>query len=257
MLLNKLLETIPEQYEKVVIGDHDILLAAKRNKGAKLAKGEYLLFIDDDNYLEHCAIERALEIVQQPGVGIVGFMACYDDKKDYVADGGSMRNMLTGFTRGVNTNADWFTISKEPYEVDEVANAFMMHTELFYDLYGFDEKTFPMDMHEADFCKRAKNAGLKILMNPMSLCYHKSVTYSIFPTFRRALYAYHHGRGRIDYSRKHYPGLRYWGHLVVFLPVFICFYSSSLIWRRNFGVILPFFKGVLDGLSGRLKNKYQ
>ena len=247
-MLAKLKSTIPSKYEVVVVDDPTLLLAGKRNKGAMQASGEYLLFIDDDNYLHTGAIEAALAIAEIKGVGIVGFMACYDDRPNYVADGGSKRNHLTGFTTGINTNAKWSEVSDKLYEVDEVANAFMMHSELFFELGGFDEKNFPMDMNESDLCKRVKDGGLKIVMVPLARCYHKSVTYSCFPTFRKEMYAYHHGRGRILYSRKYNAGLRYWCHLSVFLPLFVCFYTASLVWRRNFKVILPFWRGTIDGL---------
>ena len=256
-MLEKLLSTIPDKYEKIVVGDEDLLLAAKRNKGAKQAKGEYLFFVDDDNYLEPQAIEWALEAIEKEGVGIVGFMACYDDKKNYIADGGSNRNYLTGFTTGVYTNFFWPDIGHKPYEVDEVANAFMIHAEDFFMLYGFDEKNFPMDMNESDLCKRIKDLGMKVMMCPMARCYHKSVTYNCFPTFRRGMYAYFHGCGRINYSRKFNHGLRYWLHIGIFVPLFFCFYTASLLARRNFKVILPFWKGIADGLQGRIKNKYQ
>ena len=256
-MLAKLKSTIPKKYEVVVVDDEGLLLAAKRNKGAMKACGEYFLFIDDDNYLEPGAIEAAVAIAEVSGVGVVGFMACYDDKKDLVADGGSMRNHLTGFTTGLNTNAKWSEVSDKLYEVDEVANCFMMHSELFFELGGFDEKNFPMDMNESDLCKRVKDKGLKIVMVPLARCYHKSVTYSCFPTFRKEMYAYFHGRGRIGFARKSYPGLRYWCHIGVFLPLFVCFYTASLVWRGNFKVILPFWRGIADGLQGRLKNKYQ
>jgi len=103
-MLQKLLSTIPDEYEKIVVDDEDLLLAAKRNKGAKLAKGEYLFFVDDDNYLTPGAIEAALELAEKEGVGVVGFMACYDDKQDLVADGGSKRNYLTGLRNYINLN---------------------------------------------------------------------------------------------------------------------------------------------------------
>lgn len=256
-MLIKLISSIGPGVEIVIENDDKMLLAEKRNRGAKRARGEYLFFVDDDNYLEPGAIEVALEIASVSGVGVVGFMACYDDKKDYVADGGSMRNHLTGFTKGVNTNAYWPYISDKLYEVDEVANAFMMHSELFYELHGFDEKNFPMDMNESDLCKRIKDKGYKIVMVPKARCYHKSVTYSIFPTFRRALYAYHHGRGRINYSRKFNHGLRYWLHIGIFVPLFFCFYTASLLWRKNFKVIIPFWRGIFDGLRNSRTNKYQ
>ena len=257
VMLQKLLSTIPDEYEKIVVDDEDLLLAAKRNKGAKLAKGEYLFFVDDDNYLTPGAIEAALELAEKEGVGVVGFMACYDDKQDLVADGGSKRNYLTGFTTGINTNAFWPRLNKTPYEVDEVANAFMIHAELFFELQGFDDVNFPMDMNESDICFRIKKMGYTIMMNPLAMGYHKSQTYSCFPNFRKEMYAYFHGNGRVGFARKHYHGLCYWGHISIFLPLFLCFYTVSLLWRKNFKVIFPFLKGVFDGLRGRRTNKYQ
>lgn len=256
-MLAKLISTIPKQYEVIVVPDEDILLAAKRNKGAKQAKGEYLFFVDDDNYLAPGAIESALYYAELPTIGIVGFMACYDDKKDSIADGGSKRNYLTGFTSGINTNASWYKIDKSPYIVDEIANAFMVHCETFYELNGFDEKNFPIDLDEADLCKRIKDKGLKVMMNPMSLCYHKSQTYSHIPDFRRPMNAYFMGRNRQFYQKLHLTTLSYCLYLAFFLPLFIGFYTASLFWRRKFQLITPFIKGVLDGLSGRRENPYQ
>ena len=256
-LLKKLLSTIPKKYEVIVVDDDNLLLAAKRNKGAKQAHGEYLFFVDDDNYLAHGAIEAALDVFEKSRIGVVGFMACYDDKKDYVADGGSKRNYLTGFTSGINTNAYWHSLHKQAYEVDEIANAFMMHRETFFEQYGFDELNFPIDLDEADLCKRIKDKGLKVMMNPMSLCYHKSQTYSHIPDFRRPMNAYFMGRNRQLYQRKHLTAVPYCVYLLLFLPLFIGFYTASLVWRRKFQLITPFIKGVLDGLSGRRENPYQ
>lgn len=256
-MLEKLLSTIPDKYEKIVVGDEDLLLAAKRNKGAKKAKGEYLFFVDDDNYLEPGAIEEAVALCEKTGVGIVGFMACYDDKRWLIADGGSKRNYLTGFTAGLNTNANWYSLDKTAYEVDEVANAFMIHAEDFFMLYGFDEKNFPIDLDEADLCKRIKDLGMKVMMCPMARCYHKSQTYSHIPDFRRPMNAYFMGRNRTIYQRKFNNPLRYGVYLVFFMPVFIGFYALSLVGRKKPLMVLPFLKGVIDGLLGRRKNRYQ
>jgi len=256
-MLQKLLSTIPDEYEKIVVDDEDLLLAAKRNKGARQATGEYLFFVDDDNYLEPGAIEAALELARQPGIGVVGFMACYDDKKDLVADGGSKRNYLTGFTRGVNTNATYSTLDKIPYEVDEVANAFMVHSKDFFRLYGFDEKNFPIDLDEADFCRRAKEEGLKIMMAPKARCFHKSITYSPIPDFRRSLNAYYMARNRTIFARISNSHIRYCVHLVFFFPIFCGFYTLSLIWRRKPLMLIPFYQGLFDGLFNRRTHKYQ
>ena len=255
-MLAKLISTIPKKYEVIVVDDMDILLAAKRNKGARLADGEYLFFVDDDNYLEEGAIEAAVELASQPGVGVVGFMACYHDKKDTVADGGSKRNYLTGFTKGINTNAHWPTLSKEPYEVDEIANAFMMHEDLFFELGGLDAKNFPIDLDEADFCRKVRNKGLKVMVNPKALCYHNSITYSWIPDFRRPINAYCMGRHRVCYQRNCNSHLRFGLYLVFFLPIFVCFYSLSLLHRKKPSLIFHFLKGVWDGLRNSPSHPY-
>src|SRR3990167_9239270 len=113
-LLAKLLSTLPEDCEKIVVDDEDLLLAAKRNKGARQAKGEYLFFVDDDNYLKDFALSEMLKAFDET-IGVMGMTACYDDKKMRVADGGSDRNMLTGFTRGVNTNRRISDVQEEQW----------------------------------------------------------------------------------------------------------------------------------------------
>ena len=260
-MLARLLSTIPNDYEKIVVDDEDLLLAAKRNKGARKATGEYLLFIDDDNYLKDGAIPNMVEGFRE-WTGVMGMQACYSDKKMIIADGGSFRSMLTGFTFGLRTNNEWWRQSWLDsnfgrYEVHEVANAFMIPRQVFEDVGGFDEENFPIDLDEADICRRIKGMGYRIVMNPLAVCYHNSQTYSPIPNFRRPINAYFMGRNRQLYQRKHLNALSYWVYLAFFLPIFIGFYTGSLLWRKNFQVIIPFWKGVLDGIRGCRTNKYQ
>lgn len=252
-LLEKLLNTIPRACEVIVVPDMDILLAAKRNKGAKKATGEYFLFIDDDNYLDDEAIGELLKIAEKSdNFGVIGLMACYDNNYLSVADGGSKRNDLTGFTKGINTNAYWPQISKEPYEVDEVANAFLIHSELFYSLNGFDEKNFPIDLDEADICRRIKNLGYKIIICPTARCFHKSQTYSRIADFRRPLNAYYMGRNKILYQRKHISFGLYVLYLLVFMPITILAYMFCLFYRKKPLMFFYFCKGIKDGLQQKM-----
>lgn len=257
-MLQRLISTIPPGCEIVIVDDEDLLLAAKRNKGAAQATGDFLLFIDDDNYIRDgsCLMMMSRHFLSGK-VGVVGMTACYDDNKLFIADGGSVRNYLTGFTRGINTNLHLYNINSFFYEVDEVANAFMISRKVFDEVGGFDELDFPIDLDEADICKRIKDLGYKIKMNSLAICYHKSQTYSHIPNFRRSLNAYFMGRNRVLYQRKHNTFLHYCLYLIFFNPVFVCFYTGSLIYRKNPKMIFPFLKGVFDGVFNRRENKYQ
>ncbi|MBX4216113.1 glycosyltransferase [Candidatus Parcubacteria bacterium] len=256
-LLKKLQSTIPSEYEQVVVGDTDILLAAKRNKGARQAKGEYLLFIDDDNYLQPGAIFQMLKEFDSDWVGVMGMVACYDDKKKLVADGGSIRWMTSGFMWGKNTNRRVYEIEDNIYLVSEVANAFMIRRDVFEEVGGFDEKNFPIDLDEADICKRIKNMGYLILMNPKARCYHKSQTYSAVPDFRRPMNAYMMGRNRILYQKKHLSRIKLFVYFSLFFPIFYFAYCACLIYRKKPGMVVHFTKGVIDGIQGRFQNQFQ
>lgn len=255
-MLYKLLSTIPDWCETIIVDDEDLLLAAKRNKGAAQAKGHFLLFIDDDNYIENSSIENMIFSFEDKMVGIVGMMACYSTDKNIIADGGSKRNYLTGFTTGLNTNRDRRSILAMDYEVDEVANCFMIPKCFFNSAGKFDEKNFPIDLDEADLCKRFKDGGLKTVICPQAICYHNSITYSHIPDFRRPLNAYFMGRNRVIFQRKHSRFFNYCVYLVLFMPVFVLFYCGSLLYRKKPGLCIPFLKGVFDGLSGRRSNKF-
>lgn len=264
-MLKRLIASITENCQIIVVDDEDLLLAGKRNKGARQATGEYLFFVDDDNHLKDGAIEKMVENFEE-SIGVMGMIACYSDKKMKIADGGSMRSMLTGFTSGERTNDIWpgddyygWTYERrcEIYDVDEVANAFMIPRAIFEEVGGFDEVNFPIDLDEADICRRIKNMGYRVVMNPLAVCYHASQTYSPIPNFRRSLNAYCMGNHRIRYQRKHLNALSYWVFVIVFCPVFVCFYTLSLFWKRNPRMIKPFLHGVLHGLQNRRTNKYK
>ena len=140
------------------------------------SEGKYILFIDDDNWLKPGAIDEILKNMRDD-IGVMGLVACYDNDPDRIADGGSMRNYATGFMTGLYTNTDIKNLPAEPYEVDEVANAFVIRRQLFRNMGGFDQLNFPIDLDEADLCRRIKGMGKKVVMCPTAQCCHKSITW--------------------------------------------------------------------------------
>lgn len=247
-LLKRLLKSLPSNVEVLVIDNELMSLAQKRNLGYYLSDGEYILFIDDDNYIKKGAINGLVNSFHSSDIGIVGMLACYDNKRTIICDGGSKRNYQTSFTSGKNTNRVLNQV-RNAYEVDEVANAFMIKRKLFSVLGGFDEKNFPIDLDEADLCYRAKKLGYKIIVEPKAVTYHKSQTYSCIPDFRRAKNAYYMGRNRILFQRKH--KLPMW-----FVPLFVLSYTICLLVRGKLNMIYHFLKGVLHGVIGKVENKY-
>jgi GT2 family glycosyltransferase len=182
----------------------------------------------------------------------MGMTTCYSDKKMLIADGGSLRNPF-GFTEGLRTNQRVWEKRTILYEVDEAANSFMIRKEVFEEAGGFDEVNFPIDMDEADLCKRIRDKGYCIVYNPNAICYHESITYSCIPDFRRPMNAYFQGRNRILFQKKHVGTI----NLFLFVPLFVISYCLCLLFRRKPWMVVHFLKGIRDGITGRKENPYQ
>jgi GT2 family glycosyltransferase len=190
-------------------------------------------------------------------IGVGGVVACYGDKKMIITDGGSLRFYTSGLMWGVNTNKNINRIEQNIYGVDEVANAFMIPRNVFEDVGGFDEENFPIDMDEADICKRIKDMGYRIVMNPTTVCYHDSQTYSNIPDFRRPMNGYFMGRNKVLYQKKHLKKMQYVIYILIFMPMTVFGYFLCLSYRRKFKMFSYFLKGTIDGILGVYENQFQ
>ena len=255
-MLKRLLESLPIGVETIVVDDENLLLAAKRNKGARLATEDYFLFIDDDNYFIN-KINEINVIINYRDIGAIGLVACYGDRPSKIADGGSFRFYTSGLMWGVNTNKDIKDVIPKMYEVDEIANAFIIPRVVFDAVGGFDEENFPIDMDEADICKRIKDIGLRVMMNPCAICYHDSQTYSNIPDFRRPMNCYFMARNKVLFQKKHLNKFQLAIYFLIFFPMFLVGYTACLLYRGKPNMVLHYWKGSLDGIFCCKKNPYQ
>ncbi len=245
--ITELLKSV-EGHEVIIANDPDLCLAEKRNYGFYMAKGDYLLFVDDDNVIGKCSIDNLLKAFNDPKVGIAGMVGMYSGKItgewNNVCDSGAYRNLVTGFTRDKYVNQEIFDIWTyeyiNPYEVDEVSNVFMVRREVFEKIGLFDQDNFPIDLDEADFCLRAKRAGYKVVVVPNAMTFHNTKRVGL-PNFKRPMNAYFMARNKILFQKKHHLSL-------AFVPVFIIVYMLCLL--RNPRMILHFIRGVYAGFKG-------
>ncbi len=109
---------------KVIRNKKNLFTAGTRNVGQRLSKGEYILFIDDDNVIDLRMIEVIVAVfVLDTKIGEVGPINYSYKKKSKVFWAGTYRNMFTirtyhlrkiqkenpgfGFTNGSPGRANW------------------------------------------------------------------------------------------------------------------------------------------------------
>ena len=128
-----------------------------RNQGAKLAKGNYILFIDDDNEIDEKMIKcLMLHFDRYPEVGIVG-PSMYHQNSQVPYLTAQKINLYTGRTRGLTTQ-DCDVLS-----TDGVPNVFMIRKSVLEKLNYFDEQIV-QTFTEPDFAFKARKFGIKCEM---------------------------------------------------------------------------------------------
>lgn len=152
-LMENVLQEYPSRKEKVKIIKHNSNkgLAATRNSGIDAASGEYLMFVDSDDYLDHNTVELLINKAETTHADIVIFDTCriYPNKKRIIkrpvpdTKEEAIRRILTyklapsvcgklyktqliagnniRFIEGINIGEDYCTSSRIFYYADKIA----------------------------------------------------------------------------------------------------------------------------------------
>ncbi|WP_144053255.1 tetratricopeptide repeat protein [Xenococcus sp. PCC 7305] len=143
------------------------------NKGAEIAQGEYLYFLNNDTQIRPQAIESLVEVFQgDQTVGVVGSKLIYPDGSLQEA-GGVIWQDASGWNYGRNENP---FDSKYNYlrEVDYCSGAsLMVKQSTFNTLGGFATEFAPAYYEDTDLCFAIRHQlGLKVIYQPKSEVIH-------------------------------------------------------------------------------------
>ncbi|PKP60635.1 hypothetical protein CVT91_04710 [Candidatus Atribacteria bacterium HGW-Atribacteria-1] len=153
---------------KILKLDRNYGYAGGNNKGAKIAKGEYILFLNNDTRVdENWLIEIVKPFIEDKTIKI-----CGSREKPY--DNSKFPLYTTYITlTGCPLIKEWMGyINKWYYEACAKGSSLMIKKKLFDDIGGFDESYF-MYSEETDLCWRAWLMGFKTVNVPSSVYYHK------------------------------------------------------------------------------------
>ncbi|WP_292054454.1 rhamnan synthesis F family protein [Martelella sp.] len=150
---------------KIVLNDENEHFLRGSRRGAALAQGAFLLFVNNDTVLPSDCLEIATANFEDPGTGVVG--------AKIILPGGSLQEAgsviwsdgtCVGYGRGQNPNSPAFQFRRE---VHYCSGAFMMlRRSLYLELGGFDERYAPAYYEETDLCMKIRAAGYKVIYDP-------------------------------------------------------------------------------------------
>ncbi len=144
------------------------------NAGAAAARGDYLLFLNDDIEISQPDwLEALLEHAQRPEIGVVGAKLLYPDGKiqhagQYLADGHARHAFR--FAEGDSPGP--FGLAAVAREVIAVTGACQMMQRRVYEKLGGYEEAHSIVNNDLDFCLRSWQAGLAVIYTPHAAMVH-------------------------------------------------------------------------------------
>lgn len=238
------LENLNEKYSgiKLIKNESNKGFGTANNQGAELAKGKYLLFLNNDTILQENSIKKIFDYANSnQGENIIGCRLLNEDRsvQKSVFDFPTITNVFTStfflyllFPKSKYFNKYHLMNSgiNDSTEVEVVTGAFLfLPKTTFTMLGGFDERFF-FYMDETDLCYRhKKNKGNVIYYPETSVIHLKGKSAKGESWFKNK----YQSISTIKFFQKHFTGMKY------FLLLF--FHYTGLIFR----VPLFFIGGIL------------
>ena len=160
---------------KIVTWDSEFNYSAINNYGALVAKGEYLLLLNNDvEAIQMNWIEEMAANCQRKNVGVVGAKLYFPDNTvqhagTIVGIGGVAGNLFVGLPRAFSGYMHKANLQQNLSAV--TAACLMVKKSVFDEVKGFDEK-LKVAFNDVDFCLKVREKGYLVVYNPEVELYH-------------------------------------------------------------------------------------
>lgn len=231
---------------EVMESPHNLGFAGGANLGLRhaLSQGaDWIFLANNDTWLAPDALEQLLRHAR-PDVGLLAPIIYYAaESKRIWSAGGRVHPWTTEIVGDVRDQVDdgqW----REPVERDFVTGCGMLLTRQFLETVGLFDERFFMYYEDADLCRRARQAGIRILLVPAAKMWHKVALSSGGGDSSNERYWM--ARSSILYFRKHLRGAQ-WLAAVPWRIGSAGKTSFRLLQRGRHRACAAYWRGLYDG----------
>ena len=236
--------------------------AVSRNNGAKIAKGDYLFFLDDDNLLKPDAVVELLACLERhPGAGLVAPLAIHQrpGRENAIWSLGSDFNRWTSQPKDnlpslpigqlPGTPIDWPTTYSP--------NAFLIPRTVFEEVGGFEE-SYEQIFEESDLGWKIVERGFSAWITTAARTDHLGfLEPGCVPALRhlgieKKGRTYCFARNRLRFARRHFNFLQILSVTLVFAPLSALDYGHVALKNHRPDIAWAYLKGTLAGIFGLL-----
>ncbi len=249
-------EAVREKYSKVklAVAKENLGLNGGKNLGQKLAKGDYIFFLDSDTMVDKKLLTELIKTAEtEEKVGIVCPKMYFFDQKNVIWYAGTYVNMFTSQTFNIGCDEEDNGQYDQVRETQFAPTAYLAKRSVINKLKGHDE-TFFMTYGDTDFGFRARENGFKVLFCPTAKLWHRLGKEENSKTIRSLGYnlpmrAYYFARNRVIFMKKHASRKNFIFFMIVFFPLFTFYFIAKIIFLgANWKFLKPHLQGTWDGL---------
>ena len=234
--------------------------AVSRNNGRKIASGDFLFFLDDDNVVHPDILtELGKAFASHPNAGLIAPMAIHQRKgcENTIWSLGSDFSRWTSQPQDNCPNMPLSHLPQKPdiYPTTYYPNGFMVRAEIFDRILGFDE-CYEQIFEESDFGWRIREAGYECLISTSARTDHYGfLEPGCAPELRqlgieRPRRTYCFARNRLKFARKHFSFLQILSVTLVFAPLSCVYYCAVALKNKRPDIAWAYFRGTVRGILG-------
>lgn len=254
-----------DQRVKYQRNDKNSFQAVSRNNGARNAKGEYLLFLDDDNIVHPEIFVELLKVFDlHPNAGLVAPMAIHQrpGKENAIWSLGSDFNRWTSQPKDHCPNLPFDEFEKRHggdstavFTTSYYPNGFMAPRKVYDAVKGFEE-SYEQIFEESDFGWKIMESGLECLISTKAMTDHLGfLEPGCVPALRqlgiekpRRTYCF--ARNRLRFARRHFTIPQILSVTFVFAPLSAVYYCTVALKNRRPDIAWEYFRGTFAGIFG-------
>lgn len=227
---------------KIIISKENLGYAGGNNLGLKECKGEYIMILNNDVYLQKDLVEKLLEAYNKiPNLGAVQPMVqLMNDKGNLDACGSFWTNTGFNYHYGIYKNAN-LAIYNKAFPIYSLKGVCMLMPRMVIEKIGLFDGDFWTYFEETDFCHRVWLAGFECWYYPKSFLYHhmgatrlkKTEAFVQFHSFKNRLCSYFKNLGE--------------GELFKILPIYLILnvgFSFVYLLKMNFSCFFMIYKAI-------------
>ena len=238
-------DVIKEKYPEVTLikSEENLGFAGGNNLGVKAAKGDYLLFINNDTIVPENFIQPLVDTLERdPSIGMVSPKIKFHWDASLIQYAGytpmnhwTIRNSSIGYHQKDDGAYD------QPGETESIHGAAMMVPKQVVDQVGMMTEIYFLYYEEHDWAAMIKRAGYKVYYQPQAYILHKE---SLSTGKFSPLKTYYIARNRIVFARRNFKPAQLFVSLLFQAFISIPKNTLTFIVKRQFQHLKAFWQAI-------------